>query len=72
MSAKLGADKFKLLVHESSGILLKAEVFNSPNEELVLSINTHNIKINGEVDNSKLSSKEPPGYTKRELNQNKN
>jgi hypothetical protein len=72
MSAKLGADKFKLLVHESSGILLKAEVFNSSNEEVVLSIDTHNIKINGEVDNSKLSSKEPPGYAKRELNRYKN
>lgn len=72
MGAKLGADKFKLLVHESSGILLKAEVFNSSNKEVVLLINTHNIKINGGVDNSKLSSKEPPGYVKRELNKDKN
>lgn len=66
MSAKLHSDRFKLIVEKSTGILLKAEVFNT-NNEVELSIITHDIKINGPVDNTKLNSVEPPGYTKRDL-----
>lgn len=61
---KHGAKTFKLWVHKDTGILLKMEEYNIKNET-VYYIRTDSIKINDTLENEKLKTEVPVGYTKQ-------